>query len=257
MAETDSNGGQRIKSVERAIEIIEALGDHGESGVSELADQLGIPTSTVHAYLKTLADTGYVIQSEGRYRLSYQFLRQGGLVRSRSKLFHITLPYMKELAEDTSELFTISLGVEENLQRVLVYKIDGEGSPFRSLAVGQFALLHTTALGKVLLAGMSEAEVDEVIDRHGLPGETPQTITSRDELLEELTQIRDRGFSVDKGEAMAEQRGVAVPIHDGNQELVGAIAIGGPEPEFDHESIQTLSSKLKNTATLIEIQYNQ
>ncbi|WP_197431324.1 IclR family transcriptional regulator [Halorubrum sp. CBA1125] len=206
VSERESNN--RIKAVSTMFKIVESLRDRERTGVSELADRLDMPKSTVHVYLQTLADEGYVINEDGKYSLSHGFLEIGGAVRKQMSIYQAARPEIDALSADTGEV--ANLGIEEGGKRVLLYSAEPSEGVFDNSPVGQYTHMHWTALGKALLAQLPDERVDDVVDRHGLPEATENTITEREALFEALDRIRDRGYAVEDEERREGIKAIAV-----------------------------------------------
>lgn len=244
-----------IGAVETAFEIVDGIQEMGKVGVSELATELDIPKSTVHAHLKTLEHTGHVLNDDGEYRLGLRFLERGAIVRQKLDLFEIAQPEVDELSRATGEV--ANLGYEERGQRVLLYTVEPERGIFDNAPVGQFTRMHWTALGKSLLAQQSDDRIDEIIDQYGLQRATPNTITDRDALFEEINAVRDRGYSIENEERREGIKSVAVPVGESGDDLdAGAISISGPKRRIgDTEIKPSLIDALRNAANVIELKY--
>lgn len=248
----DSN---RIGAVETAVDIVDSVQELGPIGVSELAAELDIPKSTVHAHLKTLEHTGCVLNEDGKYRLGLRFLEVGGHVRKQRDLFEVARPEVDALSQETGEV--VNLGYEERGKRVLLYSAEPEEGIFDNAPVGQFTHMHWTALGKSLLAQLSDERIHEIVDRHGLPSATDGTITDRDALFEELETVRDRGYSVENEERREGIKAIGVPIGDRDDDLAaGAIAISGPRRRIGGDGIdESLVDALRDAANVIQLRY--
>jgi DNA-binding IclR family transcriptional regulator len=205
-------------------------------------------------YLQTLEDEGYVVGEEGTYRLSYRFLEVGGGLRHDLSLFQAARQEIDALSTDTGEV--VNLGIEEDGWRVLLYTSEPSQGMFDNSPTGQYTRMHWTALGKALLAQLSDARVDDLIDRRGLPAATEQTITERAELHAELDRIRDRGFSVENEERREGIKAVAVPLrHDGSEPL-SAVSISGPKRRIGADTVdESLLEALRDTVNVVELEY--
>lgn len=249
-----SDGHNRISSVSNAFNIIETVQDLERCGVSELADQIDVPKSTAHVYLKTLEDLGYVINEDGRYQLSLRFLQLGGLVRHNLSGYQTARSEIGTVSQETGEVGTI--GYEENGLRVLAYRSEPVEGVSDNAPTGEFTKMHWTAVGKALLAQHADDEIQDIIERHGLPAATESTITDPDTLFEEITEIRECGYSIEDEERVSGIKSVAVPISSENSNSKNiAISMAGPKHRFNTERIKgELLPKLQNAANVIELQ---
>lgn len=242
-----------ITSIETTLDVIETLASLGEAGVSELADELGLANSTVHDHLVTLERRGYVVKHERRYRAGTKFLGVGTQIRRHLEVFNVAKPELKRLADETGE--HVNLMIEEDGIGVLLYTVMGENAVQVVAHDGSRTLLHITAPGKVILAHLPDERVEEILDRYGLPAETKNTITDEGRLMEELDQIRERGYGIDREESLEGMWGVAVPIiRRDNDEIRGAISVYGPRSRTDAgEFEEDLPQLLLKAANVIEV----
>lgn len=240
-----------VDSVQTAIDIIEELQERGGAGVTELAETLEISKSSVHAHLATLLGNELVVKNDGTYALSLRMLDLAETVKSRLGYYEVMTSEVDELATKTGEL--AQFATEEHGRAVYLYKSGGEQAVQTASTVGKREHLHCIALGKAMLAHLPESRVESIVETHGLPTFTSQTIGSRDELYDTLEDIRERGYAFDKEEKIEGLRCVATPVLD-NEELLGAVSISGPTSRMQGERLRNdLPEKVKRTANVIQI----
>jgi DNA-binding IclR family transcriptional regulator len=223
MAKTNES---TVSSAVRTLDIVQALRKLDGASVSEVAEYLDIPKSTTYNYLTTLEQNAYLIKQKNDYRLATRFLGIGEYVKGKLDVCNIAEPEIEMLAEKTGELS--NLMIEEHGRGIYVYKAKGEDAVPIDTYAGKRCYLHVTALGKAILAQMPRERVDDIIDTHGLPSETAQTITDRERLYEELDTIRDQGIAFDREECIDGLHCVAAPIVGDNDRILGAISVSGP-----------------------------
>lgn len=216
---------RRVKSTDRVFEIVERLSETGEMGVTEIADDLNLAKSTVHGYLSTLEMNEYVVKTDGKYRLGLKFLTHGAQVRREMPLSKIARPTLEKLADETGEVAWLI--VEEHGMAVNIDQAKGDNAVQTFGKIGRRTHLHHISGGKAILAHLPSSRVTEIVERHGLPQVTDQTITDQEELRDELRSIRDRGVAFNEGETIEGVRGVGVAIVPENT-VLGAVTIGGP-----------------------------
>lgn len=252
---TPSPDKNRIQAVDNTFTIIHALQDRGWTGVSELASELDLPKSTVHVYLTTLNDTGYVTKRNGRYRLSLRFLELGGRIRQRWDIFQTARQRIDKLSNKTGEV--ANLGVEEDGRRVLLYTAEPPEGFFDNAPTGQFKPMHWTALGKALLAQLPDEDIEAIVERDGLPAATENTITDRDALFEEVERIREQGYSIEDEEHHEKIKAIAVPVeHASDPPLRAAVSISGPRSRIGtDEEVDDLLKEIQSTVDVIELDY--
>lgn len=236
---------------EKLLSIIEALAERESAGVTELAEELSLPKSTVHYHLDLLDERGFVVNEGGEYRMSLRFLNFGEHTRNKIELYDVAKPEVEWLAEETGELAILM--VEERGFGVYLHKAKGSNAIDIDAPIGRHAYLHNRALGKAILAYKPESEVRDIVDRHGLPRTSENTITNEEELLEELSEVRDRGISFNDQESIGGLRGIGVPIL-GEDGVIGAISIAGPTARMKAERFEVeLPELLQRARNVIEL----
>jgi len=250
------DGPRTVDAVQRASDIIIALQELDGAGVTELADHLGVSKSGVHTQLTTLERNELVVKKNGKYTLSLQFLDFGRYVRSRVNYYGIVEKEVEKLAQKTGEVAQFM--VEEHGRGVYLHKARGENAIQTSSYVGDRNLLHCTALGKAILSELPQDDVEDVIDRHGLARQTPNTITDRQELLEELERIRKQGVAYDREEILEGMQCIATSVITQEGDLLGAVSVTGPNSRMQQDRLENeLADRVEHTANVIEINVAQ
>lgn len=241
-----------VKAAETTFTVIEGLKKLDGAGVTELAAHLDIPKSTAHSYLSTLEEAEYVVKEDGVYHVGIRFLEYGAYARKRKDIYEIAKTEVDRLAEETENLG--NLLIEEHGRGVYLHRAEGSREIQLSTQVGTRTPLHSTALGKSVLANLSKERVDEIIDRHGLPEITENTVTDRDRLAEKLQTIRDRGYAVDDEESVAGLRCISAPVLDNQDRVLGAISVSGPTHRFKGAYFtEQIPDKVMEAANVIEL----
>lgn len=241
-----------VKSVVTTFDILQTLRRLDGAGVTELANELDLPKSSVYNYLSTLEQEEYVVKEDGKYYVGLRFLDLGRYVRQRNDLYETARPEMESIADETDEL--VNLLVEEHGQGVYVCRVRGDQAVNVAASTGHRVALHNTGLGKAILAHLPEERVDEILDTHGMSADTAHSITDRDELKTELEAIRDRGVAYDREERIGGLCCVAVPIQNLDDHPIGALSVAGPTSRMKGERFESeLPELLKSAANVIEL----
>jgi len=249
---TPDNETKPITALERSIEIIEELQAEGACGVTELSQRLDIPKSTVHNHLATLERHDYLIKRDGVYDLSLRFLGLGEVTRERRDLYQVAAPEVDALSDETGEIASIM--TEEQGLGVFLYRSEGEQTVEVDSHSGYRTHLHTTALGKAILAYLPDERIDEIIEQHGLSERTKNTITKRSELMENLSKIRDRRVAFDDEERIRGFRAVAAPITNEQEESIGSISLAGPTRRLQDDRLESeYPDRVRQAANVIEL----
>lgn len=252
MTNTDAGETRRLKSVDKAFDIVDLLRREGSCTLSEVSRQFDIPTSTAHLHLTTLVENGYVLREDNEYRCSLQFLQTAGEIRDRLPLFQAARSEADALQEEFGEISNIA--TMENGYMVKIYKsVNPESIDDRS-PIGTHLYMHRTAMGKAILSSLDESTVDRIIETRGMPAQTENTISTREELDAELAQIRDQEYAVNRGEHYGGVCAVGVPITVDFDGVVGAISVSGPQSRMRSERIEeSIVPGLRDAKNIIEL----
>jgi len=222
--DTEAQTGRGIKSANRVYDIIKLLSETDGMTMSELAEELDLATSTVHEYLKTCEQREYVVRDpDGIYTLSLKFLDLGEMVRQLHPIYKTAKKPLARIADKTGEVawlyteehgYAVPLDVERGQQGVQVVGRIGNRKP-----------IHHISAGKAMLAEMPRDRVEAILDRHGLPEATENTLTDRETVFETLDTIQERGYAFNDGEEGIRAVGMAI-VTDG--EVHGALSVSGP-----------------------------
>lgn len=244
-------GSRTVEAVQTSLDIIDLLREHEGAGVTEIANELGLSKGTVHGHIATLAENEYIVKDGNNYRLSLRHLELGQTVKDRLQIYDVISDELDDLAEECGELAQFAM--EEHGKAVYIYKASGDNAVQTASSPGRREYMHCISLGKAMMAHMPKKRVESIVDHHGLPKFTQNTITSRDELFEQLNTIKERGYAFDRQEKIMGLRCVAAPVTT-NNEVVGAISISGPASRFEGEKYkEELPSMITRSANVIEI----
>ncbi len=249
------NKNGRIKSIQTAFELIEGLEQLDGARASTLADHVDRPISTVHDYLKTLEEIQYVTKADNVYRPGTRFLEIGEAERMKQPLYRVAEPELESLADETGEL--VSLMIEEHGKGVLLDIKEGEDAIQLHTYPGVRMPLHSSALGKCILAHLPDERVDEIIDEHGLPAMAKNTVTDRDTLDEQLTKVCEQGYVIDRGERIDGVLCLAAPILGTTDNVKGSICVCSPTSRIDNETdLERIRDAVVRTANMIQVNLN-
>jgi DNA-binding IclR family transcriptional regulator len=241
-----------VGAAETSIRVIEALRELDVAGVSAVADHLDMPTSTAFDHLRTLERNEFVRKEGSEYVLSSRFLEIGGRRRSADPLYRIAEPEIGKVARETGE--HANLMIEEFGRGVFYAKAEGPDAFQLDTHVGKRVHLQTTSAGKAILAELPDERVGEIVDAHGLPAVTDNTITDRASLLEELDTIREQGFATDTEERIEGVRCVGAAVTDGDGAPIGAVSVSGPRSGMrDERFFEDVPELVLRTANVVEV----
>lgn len=230
-----------ILAVSHALDLLEQFHGEGvtELGVTELAKRLKLHKNNVFRLLATLEARGYVEQNRvtGNYRLGLKTLEIRQTMIRQMALLPYAKPVLEELVRECDETAYVSI-LKENLS-VYLYGVESRATVRVISRLGSRLPAYCTAAGKVMLASLTEPELERYLTRTELAPYTPNTITDRSRLREHLAEIAAAGYAIDNEELEIGVQGVAAPIHDYRAVVVGAVIISGPTMRFTDERIAT------------------
>ena len=176
--ESDKRKTYSVPAVQRALDIIEYLVTHGgPRNITEVSRQLSIPKSSVFGILQTLRDNGWVEKlDDDRYALTLKLFGLGSSIIASLDLRQQVSPVLRELANQTN--ITGHLAVLASDEAVYIDKAEVPGAIRLTTYVGSRCPLHSTGMGKALLAWLPDGEVERIIRTRGLTAYTPHTISS-------------------------------------------------------------------------------
>lgn len=214
--------------------------------LTDLVDRGGLPRPTALRLLDVLRDHG-VLQAttDGRYTLGPRLAAWGQQYLDQVDLRILAADVMDALAVTTRE--TCFLGVRDDLQVLYVAKADSPQAVRPAARIGSRNPLHSTAIGKALLA-FGPAEILDRCLQQRLVEKTPNTITDPGQLREELALTRQRGYATDNVENEDGVRCVAAPVRDHAGSTVAAMSVSAPAYRFELGDLPKLSSLVTTAA---------
>lgn len=245
-------------AVERALNILESVA-HRRDGLtnSEISRKLSIPKSSASYILRTLEHRGYLRRDTetGRYRLGLKILSLGGDAQSNLDLADVALPFMRALVERVH--LTSHLAVLDQGEAVYVEKVEAPGFFKVNTWVGRRMFLHSTSVGKALLAWLPKHEIEAIIRQQGMKKRTPKTLNSLSRLLADLETVRERGYSVDDEENSLGARCLGAPVFDAAGNVSAALGVSGTTSQVDEETLPKTAEILKETARRVSRQWQR
>lgn len=242
-------------AVERALNILEAAAERREGLTNALISRkLGIPKSSASYILRTLERRGYLRREAetGRYRLGLKILSLGGDAQTNLEIADVALPFMRSLVEKIR--MTSHLAVLDQGEAVYIEKVEAPGFFKVNTWVGRRMFLHSTSVGKCLLAWLPAHEVETIVRHQGLKKRTPKTITSITKLTAELEHVRQWGHAVDDEENSLGARCLGAPIFDALGNVTAALGASGTLTQMDEANMPRIVEALKETARRISRQ---
>jgi len=245
-------GRKVIGSVQRAIDILDLFSvQTPELGTTEIARGMSLPKSTVAGLVATLEQNGYLDQNPGnrKYRLGFKLAERAGVFLELLDLRRIAAPILEDLRDDCNE--SVNLAVRDEAYVIYIERMHGTSALGMRSEIGKRERIHSTALGKAILAYMPVKEIHHFVSYYEFEPITPHTITDPAAFLDELHKTHQRGFALDNEENELGGRCVAAPIIDYLRKPIAALSISVPIQRLPEERIEALGAKVMLAARQI------
>lgn len=244
----DKTAQNTIKSLDRAMAVFEFLSEAQGKSLSVIADEMGQSPATVYRILVTLEGRGLVEfdSAEQVWAIGSQAYVIGARFLRRTSLVDRARPIMRRLMESTGE--TANLGVEKEGQVLFLSQIETHANIRAFFPPGSLSPMHSSGIGKALLAFMDQDRLNRVLASADLQTFTERTIVDSNVLRADLEDTRARGFSIDDEEKNMGMRCIAAPVFDLNGEAVAGLSVSGPTSRVSLEETDRLSREVIDAA---------
>lgn len=201
-----------IQSVQRAAQIFEHIVAQNSVGITELSQYMGLSKSTIFSIVKTLVQLGYLYKNEqtNKYSATFRIQTLAKAIENNDTIVSFVRPILQKHLKKYRE--TVHFGSSAIDTVVYLDKIESDKSIRIHSSIGGEMPLHTTGIGKAILAWRSEQEIQDYFSRTKLQPLTPNTITDFNKLLEEIERIKQNGYSIDNEENMEGLYCIGVPV---------------------------------------------
>jgi len=241
------------QSSDKLLKILEYLSNQLEPiGLIEISKALEMNKSTVLRFLTTLLNNHYLMQDEttSKYYLTHKICALGAQVKDNSKLSTLVEPYLRRISQKVGE--TACFAINQDDQLVYVNVIEAPGKTVRAMQkIGHTAPMHSSGIGKLFLTEYAERELDQIISKHGLPKYTDFTLTTKENLLQELAIIKSNGYAKDNEEWEVGTRCIAFPVYDYSHTIKFGLSVTGPSARLTDAYMEHWKSYLFEEANKI------
>jgi IclR family KDG regulon transcriptional repressor len=240
------------RSVSRALEILACFSQNRpELSLSEICELVGLPKPTVFRLLSALESVRFVERcpDKDKYQVGIKAFEVGCVFLSHLSVERVARPIMDSLSKQFH--LSVNLGILDQGQ-VVYLAVSEPDTVFRyTPIIGYRHYVHCSALGKVLVAPLSEDQLDKILATIGMPALTPHTITDPGVFKEHLALVRQQGYATDIQEGGLGFCCLAVPIHNHEGEVVAAMSISGSVAHFDDDGIRQFATAMKEAAAQV------
>lgn len=245
--------GQTTTSVDNALRLLELVGERQALRVAEAAELLGVARSTAHRLLTALRRRGFVMQDRpnGAYRPGPALVEIGLAAVNKIDIRRVARPVLEELREETRE--TVSLAVLEGTTIRFIDCAEGPRSVRVGNRTGVVRPAHASAVGKAILAGLPDADLDRRYPDETLPTATTEAaLTDRATLLAEIAGIRAEGYALNWEESAEGVCAVAAALRNTAGQPLAGLGVAAPSSRMgDPDAIRAFAPAVLRAAELV------
>ena len=237
-----------VQVLDRSLKLLELVAAADGAVLTDLADQSAMAPSTVHRLLTSLAQHGMVAHDSetGAWTIGVKAFEIGTAYLRFRKLGTISRPFLKQLMEETGE--TANIAIEEDGDVVFISQAESHAPMRAFFRPGRRGPIHASGIGKAIISTWPDSRIEAALGDRTLQHFTEKTRDTLPALLEDLAEIRSRGWSIDDEEHTLGMRCVAVPIFDEYGDAVAGISVSGPAVRLPDEKVNALGPIVRAAA---------
>lgn len=246
-----------IQVAGRLFDTLEYLAEHGSSALTDIADSLSLSKSTTYRLISSLQYMGYVTQNPdtGKYEATYKIVNLAEKVTAHTDITASLRPYFVRLMERCGE--TVHLVRREGAELVYIDKIESyDNSVFMMSRIGMRLPFYRSAVGKALAANLPQDDVEALWNSLTIERTTAYTITDFDDFLENLEEVRRKGYALDNEENESGIRCIGMSLNIESNDTTYAFSISVPITRMDNDRIKELSVYMEETKKEIEAHFS-
>jgi len=237
-----------VQVLDRSLKLLELVAEADGAVLTDLAEQSRMAPSTVHRLLTSLAQHGMVAHDgeTGAWTIGVKAFEIGTAYLRFRKLGTISRPFLKQLMEECGE--TANIAIEDDGDVVFISQVESHAPMRAFFRPGRRGAIHASGIGKAILSTWADEQIDALLSGKPLQHFTGKTRDSLPKLLKDISEIRQRGWSIDDEEHTLGMRCVAAPIFDEYGEAVAGISISGPAVRLPDEKIAEIGPRVRSAA---------
>ncbi len=241
---TEEKDGNPIQVAGRLFGALEYLAQNGQSTLADLTQALQLNKSTTHRILASLQYMNYVRQDPetGHYEATLKLVELADRLLGQVDVAQVVRPYLKKLSGRVHE--TVHFVERDAGEVIYIDKVDSNDHSVRMTSyIGSRIPFYRTGVGKAMMASLSDPEIRRLWDSCSIERKTPYTITNPEDFLEEVTEVRRKGYALDNEENETGVRCIAAALAmDGGARYAFSISV--PISRMDNERIRNLSREV-------------
>lgn len=235
------NKNVNSNAISKALIVMRAFTDiQNEWGVNELARHLKFPVSSLHRIMTILKNEQLLeISSEtGKYKIGLELIRISSIVSNKLEYKEIAKPYMQLVSDAFNKSVYLSIYHPQEKKMSFIDRVNSTNTIQYVLEIGVLHPLYKAASGKIILAFLPQKEIDDLLNKNILDD------TERKRLQEEIRLFQEQGFALTRNERNVDSVGIAAPIFNASQKVIGSMTCVIPEPASNTELNQQIALKV-------------
>jgi IclR family acetate operon transcriptional repressor len=223
-----------LQTTTTSLEILDAISHQNGARQGQIADVLELADSTVHAHLTTLRNHGYLVREGNEYHLGAKLFHLGERARDRKPAYDVVRKQAYKLSNRFNE--EVAFAIPERGRSIIIFDENNDPTT-EGFQVGRYFYMHSSASGKAMLAEFPRERVEAIIDRWELPKQTERTTDSKAELFEELERTRERGYAINRQEALEGLMAIGMVVKNPDGSVLGSLDVSGPPYRLSEDEI--------------------
>lgn len=247
----DAAPGDFVQSLARGLSVIRAFSaERPQLTLSEVARSTGLTRAAARRFLLTLQQLGYVSSDERAFALTPRVLELGFSYLSALTLPELAQPHLERLSHEVDE--SVSAAILDGADVVYIARVPTRRIMSVGITIGTRFPAYATSMGRVLLAGLPDAELDAVLEASALSPLTDNTVTNPEGLRDELARVRAQGWALVDGELEVGLRSIAAPVRGSGGKVVAAVNVSSSASRGSRELIidQQLPALLRTVSAI-------
>ena len=236
-------------AIDKAALILSFIAQNGGMTYTQIYQGLSLPQSSSSLILKSMVTNGLLRQKGNKYFLGLNLYEFGNKAIEQFNIKDLALEPLSFLRDKTQ--LACHLGILDGDAAIYLAKIESDNAIQIKSWLGRRLSLHSSALGKVLLAWLPEQHIDELFPNEQLPSKTKNTIATKTDYKKALQVVRKQGWAFDDGEDYDEVTCLAAPIFDKHGNVIAAISTSGIRFQMPQERIAEFTEYLVTAASML------
>jgi PcaR/PcaU/PobR family beta-ketoadipate pathway transcriptional regulator len=249
----DRNGRYFIEALHRGLSVLEVFSQNSSAlSLAEISAKVELDKSTVFRFVYTLEQLGYLERDKDtkQYRPGLEVLKLGFTALNSLDIVQLARPYLEALQQEMNE--SVNMAIRDGANIVYIARFTPAQIVNINLQVGSRLPVHCTSMGKALLVDLSQNDLRELLGPGPYEAFTPNTITTLDDLVADVAQVRERDFAISDEELTIGVRSAAALIRRSNEDIVASINVSALSTHISHEKlVERMAPSVVRTAKRI------